>query len=78
MISSPPEADVAQAVRTVEAGEQDAGRTVQRLMHDRLGVSNAEAKGLIASGCVARNHSANSKGPGSDEDKSTSASPIAG
>jgi 23S rRNA pseudouridine1911/1915/1917 synthase len=46
---------VAQTVRTVAAGAQDAGRTVQRLMHDRLGVSNAEAKGLIASGCVARN-----------------------
>jgi len=46
---------VAQTVRTVEAGAQDAGLTVQRLMHERLGVSNAEAKGLIASGCVARN-----------------------
>ncbi len=46
---------MAQTVRTVEAGAQDAGRTVQRLMHERLGVSNAEAKGLIASGCVARN-----------------------
>jgi len=46
---------VAQIVRAVEAGVRDAGRTVQRLMHDRLGVSNAEAKGLIASGCVARN-----------------------
>jgi 23S rRNA pseudouridine1911/1915/1917 synthase len=46
---------VAQTVRTVEAGVSDTGRTVQRLMHERLGVSNAEAKGLIASGCVARN-----------------------
>jgi 23S rRNA pseudouridine1911/1915/1917 synthase len=46
---------VAQDVRTIQAGPDDAGRTVQRLMHDRLGVSNAEAKGLIASGCVARN-----------------------
>jgi 23S rRNA pseudouridine1911/1915/1917 synthase len=42
-------------MRTIQAGPDDAGRTVQRLMHDRLGVSNAEAKGLIASGCVARN-----------------------
>jgi 23S rRNA pseudouridine1911/1915/1917 synthase len=42
-------------MRTVEAGANDAGRTVQRLMHERLGVSNAEAKGLIASGCVALN-----------------------
>lgn len=46
---------MAQTVRTVEAGATDTGRTVQRLMHERLGVSNAEAKGLIASGCVARN-----------------------
>ena len=46
---------MAQTVRTIEAGAQDAGRTVQRLMHERLGVSNAEAKGLIASGCVVRN-----------------------
>jgi len=46
---------VAPIVRKVEAGPDDAGRTVQRLMHERLGVSNAEAKGLIASGCVARN-----------------------
>jgi len=46
---------VAQTVRTIEASLKDAGRTVQRLMHERLGVSNAEAKGLIASGCVARN-----------------------
>jgi 23S rRNA pseudouridine1911/1915/1917 synthase len=46
---------VAVTVRTVEAGANDAGRTVQRLLHEHLGVSNAEAKGLIASGCVARN-----------------------
>lgn len=46
---------MAQTVRKVEAGAEDAGRTVQRLMHEHLGVSNAEAKGLIASGCVARN-----------------------
>lgn len=44
-----------QTVRTVEAGVGDAGRTVQRVMHEHLGISNAEAKGLIASGCVARN-----------------------
>jgi 23S rRNA pseudouridine1911/1915/1917 synthase len=42
-------------VRTIEATEGDAGLTVQRLLHEHLGVSNAEAKGLIASGCVARN-----------------------
>jgi 23S rRNA pseudouridine1911/1915/1917 synthase len=52
---------VAQTVRTVEASAEDAGRTVQRLLHDRLGVSNAEAKGLIASGCVARNRRTVSK-----------------
>ncbi len=46
---------MAPTVRKVEAGESDAGRTVQRLLHEHLGVSNAEAKGLIASGCVARN-----------------------
>ncbi len=42
-------------LRTIEAGLPDAGRTVQRLLHDRLPVSNAEAKVLIASGCVTRN-----------------------
>lgn len=41
--------------RKVEVGDDDAGRTVQRLLHDHLGISNAEAKGLIASGCVKRN-----------------------
>jgi 23S rRNA pseudouridine1911/1915/1917 synthase len=52
---------VAQTVRTVEAGASDSGRTVQRLIHERLGVSNAEAKGLIASGCVALNRRAVAK-----------------
>ncbi len=42
-------------VRSVEAGAGDAGLTVQRLLHDRLAISNAEAKGLIASRCVTRN-----------------------
>jgi len=46
---------VTRSMRTIEAAADDAGRTVQRLMHDHLGVSNAEAKGLIASGCVALN-----------------------
>jgi 23S rRNA pseudouridine1911/1915/1917 synthase len=40
---------------TIEAADEDAGRTVQRLIHDRAGISNAEAKGLIAAGCVRRN-----------------------
>lgn len=38
---------------TAEAG--DEGHTVQRLVHERLPASNAEAKGLIAAGCVTRN-----------------------
>ena len=46
---------MARTVRTIDAGANDAGHTVQRLVHERLGVSNAEAKGLIASGCVTRN-----------------------
>jgi 23S rRNA pseudouridine1911/1915/1917 synthase len=46
---------VAETVRAVEAGPDDAGRTVQRLLHERLPASNAEAKGLIAAGCVRRN-----------------------
>jgi 23S rRNA pseudouridine1911/1915/1917 synthase len=46
---------VTQTVRTIVAGAGEAGCTVQRLVHERLGVSNAEAKGLIASGCVTRN-----------------------
>jgi len=46
---------VTRNVRAIEAAVGEAGRTVQRLMHEHLGVSNAEAKGLIASGCVARN-----------------------
>jgi len=41
--------------KTFRAETGDAGRTVQRLLHDRLGLANAEAKGLIASGCVRRN-----------------------
>jgi len=41
--------------KSFRAEEAEAGRTVQRLLHDRLGLSNAEAKGLIASGCVRRN-----------------------
>ena len=43
------------SVRNLDATAEEAGRTVQRLLHERLGVSNAEAKGLIATGCVARN-----------------------
>jgi 23S rRNA pseudouridine1911/1915/1917 synthase len=42
-------------VRAVMAGPEDVGRTVQRLIHERLGISNAEAKGLVASGCVSLN-----------------------
>ena len=38
--------------RTLKARAEDQGRTVQRLLHDQLGISNAEAKGLIASSCV--------------------------
>ena len=41
--------------RRLRAEEDDAGRTLQRLLHDRLEISNAEAKGLVASGCVTRN-----------------------
>ncbi|HJQ99828.1 MAG TPA: RluA family pseudouridine synthase [Candidatus Polarisedimenticolaceae bacterium] len=41
--------------KSFRSEEAEAGRTVQRLLHDRLGLSNAEAKGLIASGCVRRN-----------------------
>lgn len=33
----------------------EAGRTVQRLLHDRAGLSNAEAKGIVAGGGVTRN-----------------------
>ena len=43
------------SVRALDATAADAGRTVQRFLHERLEVSNAEAKGLIATGCVARN-----------------------
>jgi 23S rRNA pseudouridine1911/1915/1917 synthase len=46
---------VAQTVRRVDTGAGDAGCTIQRVMHEHLGVSNAEAKGLVASGCVLRN-----------------------
>jgi len=46
---------VTRKVSTLEAAEAEAGATVQRFLHDRLAVSNAEAKGLIASGCVTRN-----------------------
>lgn len=46
---------MARTVRSIKAAADDAGRTLQRLLHDRLGVSNAEAKGLISSGCVSRN-----------------------
>jgi CIC family chloride channel protein len=47
--------EVTRSVRTFDAAATDAGRTVQRLLHEHLGVSNAEAKGLIAAGCVTRN-----------------------
>lgn len=43
------------ALRSLTAAPEDAGRTVQRFLHERLAISNAEAKGLIASGCVSRN-----------------------
>ncbi len=46
---------MASSTRSFVAGPADAGHTVQRLMHERFGVSNAEAKGLIAAGCVTRN-----------------------
>lgn len=42
-------------VSRLEAGAEDAGRTVARLVHDRLGASHAETKGLIGAGCVRRN-----------------------
>ncbi len=35
-----------------EVVEADAGKSLQRLLHERLGVSNATAKGLIAAGGV--------------------------
>jgi 23S rRNA pseudouridine1911/1915/1917 synthase len=37
---------------TVEAGPADAGRTLQALLHDRCGVSHAQARGLIDAGSV--------------------------
>jgi len=46
---------VAHSVRTFHARVEQAGHTVQRLVHDGAGVSNAEAKGLVAAGCVRRN-----------------------
>lgn len=42
-------------MRRIEVLEEDAGRTVQSVVHDRLGISHAEAKGLIAAGRVRRN-----------------------
>jgi hypothetical protein len=42
-------------VTSFETGPDDAGLTAQRIVHERLDVSNAEAKGLIAAGCVRRN-----------------------
>jgi 23S rRNA pseudouridine1911/1915/1917 synthase len=42
-------------VTSFETGPDDAGLTAQRVVHERLDVSNAEAKGLIAAGCVRRN-----------------------
>lgn len=42
-------------LRAVRVEPGDAGRTVQRLLHERLPASNAEAKGLVAAGCVRRN-----------------------
>jgi 23S rRNA pseudouridine1911/1915/1917 synthase len=52
---------MAKRVQPIEAGSEDAGRTIQRLLHDHLGVSNAEAKGLIAAGCVSKNRRAVTK-----------------
>jgi len=46
---------VALSVRTFHARPEQAGHTVQRLVHDGAGVSHAEAKGLVAAGCVRRN-----------------------
>jgi 23S rRNA pseudouridine1911/1915/1917 synthase len=37
---------------TLEAGPADAGRTLQALLHDRCGVSHAQARGLIDAGSV--------------------------
>lgn len=44
--------------RRIQVGEQDAGRTVQSLLHDRGDFSHADARGLIAAGCVLRNRKA--------------------
>jgi len=45
---------MARNVRVLVAGPEHVGRTVQALLHDGLEMSHAEAKGLIASGCVTR------------------------
>jgi 23S rRNA pseudouridine1911/1915/1917 synthase len=37
---------------TLEAGEADAGRTLQAFLHQRCGVSNAVARGLVDAGAV--------------------------
>lgn len=39
----------------VVAIDADAGRTVQRVLHDRIGLSNARLQGLIEAGLVRRN-----------------------
>jgi len=46
---------MARDLRAIEAGPDDDGCTAQRVVHERFTVSNAEAKGLIAAGCVRRN-----------------------
>jgi 23S rRNA pseudouridine1911/1915/1917 synthase len=46
---------VAHTVQTFRALAEQAGHTVQSLVHRSAGVSHAEAKGLIAAGCVKRN-----------------------
>ena len=45
---------MARNVRVLVAGPEHVGRTVQSLLHDGLEMSHAEAKGLIAAGCVTR------------------------
>jgi 23S rRNA pseudouridine1911/1915/1917 synthase len=37
---------------TIEAGATDAGRTLQSLLHDRCGLSHAQARGVIDAGGV--------------------------
>lgn len=46
---------MALSVQTFRARAEQAGHTVQRVVHDGAAVSNAEAKGLVAAGCVRRN-----------------------